>query len=121
MNDHPYAEKRFKSADENLKKLIPVLKNGDLETFGTIVEHEALSLHAMMMTSHPYYLLMKPDTMKLIEDVWEFRKQTSVPVFFTLDAGANVHVLFPENHSDEVSRFLYEKAGNHKMIADCTD
>ncbi|MGB3453753.1 MAG: diphosphomevalonate decarboxylase [Moheibacter sp.] len=121
MNDHPYAEKRFESAEENLKKLIPVLKNGDLETFGTIVEHEALSLHAMMMTSHPYYILMKPDTMKLIENIWTFRKQTSVPVFFTLDAGANVHVLFPENQSDEVSRFLKEKAGNHKMIEDFTD
>lgn len=121
MNNHPYAKKRFESAEENLKKLIPVLKNGDLETFGTIVEHEALSLHAMMMTSHPYYILMKPDTLKLIEAIWNFRRETSTPVYFTLDAGANVHILFPESYENEVNAFLKNSVKNFRRIEDYTD
>lgn len=108
MNDHPYAETRFQSAEENLAKLIPVLKSGDLKEFGRIVEHEALSLHAMMMTSNPYFILMKPNTLLAIEKIWAFRKKTDMPLFFTLDAGANIHLLYPENIK-EIINDLIEK------------
>lgn len=106
MEGHPYAEQRFHSAEENLKLLIPILKLGDLEGFGKIVEHEALSLHAMMMTSHPYFILMKPSTLKVIEEVWSFRKKTQLPLYFTLDAGANVHLLYPEKFKLEIESFI---------------
>jgi diphosphomevalonate decarboxylase len=106
MNNHPYAERRFESAEENLKALIPILKSGDLDEFGKIVEHEALSLHAMMMTSHPYFILMKTNTLSAIEKVWKFRKDTGKPLFFTLDAGANIHLLYPEFIKIEVLNFI---------------
>ncbi|MFA7446244.1 MAG: diphosphomevalonate decarboxylase, partial [Flavobacteriaceae bacterium] len=67
---------------------------------------EALSLHSMMMTSSPYFILMKPDTLHIINHIWEFRKQTEIPVCFTLDAGANVHVLYPEQHKTRVLEFI---------------
>ena len=35
-----------------------------LMAFIEIVESEALTLHAMMMTSMPYFILMKPNTLK---------------------------------------------------------
>src|SRR5690606_11111384 len=62
MEGHAYAKQRFFSANENLRKLIPILKEGNLPEFGILVEHEALSLHAMMMTSDPAYILMMPNT-----------------------------------------------------------
>lgn len=108
MEGHPYAERRFQSAEENLKKLIPILKSGNLEEFGEIVEHEALSLHAMMMTSHPYFILMKPNTLSVIEKIWAFRKETNLPLFFTLDAGANVHLLYPEKEKEKIEKFIEE-------------
>jgi diphosphomevalonate decarboxylase len=106
MNNHPYAERRFQSAEENLEKLISVLKTGDLDAFGHIVEHEALSLHAMMLTSTPYYILMKPNTLKAIESLWNFRKETGLPLFFTLDAGANVHLLYPKMDKKKIEEFI---------------
>ena len=63
-----------------------------------IVESEALTLHAMMMTSMPYFILMKPNTLEIINKIWKFREETRYYILcFTLDAGANVHVLYPEN------------------------
>lgn len=106
MENHPYAAQRFVSANENLGKLIVALKNGDLQTFGTIVEHEALSLHAMMLTSYPAYILMKPNTLSVIEEVWKFRKTTGKDLYFTLDAGANVHLLYPHNEKQECLSFI---------------
>jgi len=109
MLDHPFAEQRFRQAKDNLSKLIPVFKNGNLLEFIKIVENEALSLHAMMMTSLPYFILMKPNTLEIINHIWKFREETGSNLCFTLDAGANVHVLYPENEKETVLKFIKNK------------
>ena len=114
MHNHPYATARFAQASENLSKLKLVLENGDLDEFIKIVESEALTLHAMMMTSMPYFILMKPKTLEIINAIWNFRSQTQIPVCFTLDAGANVHVLYPKKYSAKVMEFI-----TSKLVAYC--
>lgn len=106
MDGHPYAEKRFEQAHQNLSQIKTILANGDIDEFVKLVESEALTLHAMMMTSMPYFILMKPNTLEIINKIWKFRETTSIPVCFTLDAGANVHVLYPENVREEVLQFI---------------
>lgn len=106
MHDHPFAERRFEQAHENLHQLITIFENGDLDAFIKVVESEALTLHAMMMTSMPYFILMKPHTLEIINTIWKFRNETKIPVCFTLDAGANVHVLYPENVATAVLHFI---------------
>jgi diphosphomevalonate decarboxylase len=106
MHDHPYAKNRFMQANANLGKLKNILETGDLTGFISLVESEALQLHAMMMTSLPYYILMKPNTLEIIRRIWEFRKDTQSKVCFTLDAGANVHVLYPESENETVLEFI---------------
>ncbi len=109
MHGHPFAAQRFDQAHTNLEKLKSVLADGNLDTFINIVESEALTLHAMMMTSNPYFILMKPNTLSIINAIWKFRQESNTHVCFTLDAGANVHVLYPENEKDIVFPFIKEK------------
>ncbi|MDP2159856.1 MAG: diphosphomevalonate decarboxylase [Flavobacterium sp.] len=106
MNGHPYAEKRFEQAHHNLSEIKSILTKGDVNEFVKLVESEALTLHSMMMTSMPYFILMKPNTLEIINKIWKFRQETSIQVCFTLDAGANVHVLYPANVRDEVLQFI---------------
>jgi len=106
MHNHPFAEQRFAQAHQNLSSIKTVLENGNLAEFIKIVESEALTLHAMMMTSLPYFILMKPNTLEIINKIWKFRNETNIPVCFTLDAGANVHILYPENVRDAVLQFI---------------
>ncbi|MBK0370581.1 diphosphomevalonate/mevalonate 3,5-bisphosphate decarboxylase family protein [Flavobacterium agrisoli] len=106
MHNHPFAERRFEQAHENLDKLISIFEKGNLDEFIKIVESEALTLHAMMMTSMPYFILMKPNTLQIINAIWKFRAENQIPVCFTLDAGANVHVLYPENIKEKVLHFI---------------
>jgi diphosphomevalonate decarboxylase len=109
MHNHPFATQRFLQAPKNLSKLKSILENGNLEEFIKIVESEALTLHAMMMTSMPYFILMKPNTLEIINRIWSFRNETKIPVCFTLDAGANVHVLYPENNKIETLQFIKDE------------
>jgi diphosphomevalonate decarboxylase len=106
MHNHPYAENRFNQAHDNLSKLISVFKEGDLKSFIDIVESEALTLHAMMMTSMPYFILMKPNTLEIINRIWKFRQDTGLHISFTLDAGANVHILYPEAEAAPIFEFI---------------
>ncbi len=101
MHEHPYGETRFAQAKANFASLKSILKSGDLQAFIALVEHEALSLHALMMMSSPPYLLMQSGTLETINRLWAYRKETGHPLFFTLDAGANVHLLFPQGPSSE--------------------
>lgn len=108
MNTNPYAERRFQEARDNFVPLKEILKTGNLDKFITLVEHEALTLHAMMMMSEPAFILMKTGTLEVINKLWKFREETGNPLFFTLDAGANVHLLFPENESSEAIKNFIE-------------
>jgi diphosphomevalonate decarboxylase len=109
MHNHHYAEKRFEQAHDNLSKIKIILETGNLDEFIKIVESEALTLHAMMMTSLPYFILMKPNTLEIINKIWKFRNETKILVCFTLDAGANVHVLYPENVVNKVLQFIKDE------------
>ncbi len=114
MHDHPFAQERFKQAPKNVSRLMEVFKTGDLDAFIAIVESEALTLHAMMMTSMPYFILMKPNTLKIINKIWAYRTTTNSKVCFTLDAGANVHMLYPEAESDKIIELI-----NNELVAYC--
>ena len=108
MKGHPFAHARFEQARDHYGQLIDILKNGDIENFVKLVEKEALSLHAMMLTSDPQYVLMQPNTLKIIQSVWQYREATGHQIAFTLDAGANVHLLYP-NYIKEVIQSFVEK------------
>ena len=106
MEGNPYASARYVQANENIKNLLLALKSGDLDTFINITESEALQLHALMMCSNPSFILMKPNTLNLINEIREFREETKIPLCFTLDAGPNVHLLYPEQEADKIEYYI---------------
>jgi diphosphomevalonate decarboxylase len=122
MHHHPYAGQRFEEAKQNTKRMLHILKEGNLDDFIKCVEKEALSLHAMMMTSSPYFILMQPNTLEIIQKIWTFRNETNIPICFTLDAGANVHLLYPKRVADIAKEFIERKllnfCQNHRVIYD---
>ena len=106
MEGNPYAPARYAQANENIKNLLSALKSGDLDTFINITESEALQLHALMMCSNPSFILMKPNTLNIINKIRDFREETRIPLCFTLDAGPNVHLLYPESEAEEVEYYI---------------
>lgn len=106
MENNPYAANRYQQARQRMHLLVDALKDGDIETFGQIAENEALTLHALMMTSHPAYVLMKPNTLLLIEKVRAYRETSGQPLYFSLDAGPNLHLLYPDSITSDVKAFI---------------
>jgi|TARA_B110000240_G_scaffold24953_2_gene25459 diphosphomevalonate decarboxylase len=109
MAKHPFAATRFEQAHHNMDALQGILKAGDHWAFIDLIESEALTLHGLMMNSSPSYLLMKPNTLAIIQRIRQFRQEKQVPVGFTLDAGANVHMLYPESLKSTVESFANDQ------------
>jgi diphosphomevalonate decarboxylase len=114
MINHPLSNQRIIQSNKNIGSLISTLKSGDLESFIKIVELEALTLHALMMTSNPSYTLINPETLNVINKIIDYRETSKIPICFTLDAGPNVHILYPESFSREILDFI-----NSELITHC--
>ena len=65
--------------------------------------HAPLTLHALMMASDPPYILMEPATITLINLIQNYRLDTKAPIYFTLDAGPNIHLLYPHAYADQAA------------------
>jgi diphosphomevalonate decarboxylase len=109
MEDNPYAENRYHQANSHITQILSAMQQGDLEQWGGIVEKEALTLHALMMASEPPFILLKPNTLLIIESIKRYRQSTKQPVYFTLDAGPNIHLLYPDNIAPDVETYISQE------------
>lgn len=106
MDNHPYRTARIEQANHNTHNILSAMRAGDWDAFGSILEQEALSLHAMMMTSNPSYILLSPQSIAAIHAIQNFRAETKLPVYFTIDAGPNIHVIYPKSYSEKIKPFI---------------
>lgn len=106
MEGNVYADNRYAQARQRFHSLLNALRTGDVEKFGQIAEAEALTLHALMMSSNPPFILMQPNTIAAIQKVQQFRQENTLPLYFSLDAGPNLHLLYPDEIARKVQPFI---------------
>jgi diphosphomevalonate decarboxylase len=106
MKAHPYAVARTEQANLHYSETLSALKSGDWQKAGDIMEADALALHALMMTGSPGFILLEPGSLEIIRLVRLFREASKVPVYFTIDAGPNIHLIYPEEAHVKVEAFV---------------
>lgn len=106
MIGHPYKQARISQANSNAEELLRLINTGDYGRFFELAEQEALSLHALMMSSSPAFLLLKPNSLRVIEKIRDFRKQTGLAAGLTIDAGPNIHFLYFNKDQEVIHRFI---------------
>jgi diphosphomevalonate decarboxylase len=106
MDKHPFAGKRYGQARRNLSGLIRSLADNDMMSFIRITENEALTLHGLMMSSDPGFILLEPSTLEILERIRRFREETGTFVTFTIDAGPNVHLIYGAEARERTIRFI---------------
>jgi diphosphomevalonate decarboxylase len=122
MELHPWRNGRKEQVRQNMQELLPALKNGDWAAFQKVTENEALSLHGLMLASEGGLMLWKGNSVDWMHYLRNQRKKSGVPLTFTLDAGANLHILYPAHATEDVLEilssspvpsleFIHDKAG----------
>jgi diphosphomevalonate decarboxylase len=82
----------------------------DFEAFANIIEHDSDMMHAVMMTSNPPLMYWQAATVGIFHEVRAWRA-SGLPVGYTVDAGANVHVICLADQAKEVEKRLRELSG----------
>lgn len=113
MHSHFFLEGRISQANRRMERLMHILKSGNQYAFAELVETEALTLHALMMSSDPAYILLEEGTIAILKKIKKFRKESRIPVAFTLDAGPNVHILYPWQEREQVLDFIQRELVMH--------
>ena len=62
-----------------------------------------------MMSSNPGFTLLKPETLEIINRIIEFRQKSGLFLCFTLDAGPNIHLIYPDSQRIEIHRFINDE------------
>ncbi len=101
----PFFQARLASLADRLTKAKAALLEKDLATLGPLIEKDAISMHAVMMTSRPPIYYWLPSSIQLIHEVQNWRAE-GLEVYFTLDAGPNVHLICQAADQAEVERRL---------------
>ena len=91
--------------ERDLTRDVSSISSISLDTTSPALEAEAMSLHAVALTSRPAILYWSPATVRLLQQVPRWR-QAGLAVYFTLDAGPNVHLLCEAHHADDLAREL---------------
>jgi diphosphomevalonate decarboxylase len=106
MKEHPYAQARIAQAHTHMQSMWEGMQAGDWTRVGEIMEADALALHALMMTSNPGFILLEANSLEIIRLVRMFRRESQVPVYFTIDAGPNIHLIYPPEFQGKVEAFV---------------
>ena len=89
--------------------------NKDFEAFANIIEHDSDMMHSVMMTSNPPLMYWQSATVEIFHQVREWRA-AGLPVGYTVDAGANVHVICLGEYKAEVEKRLREIPGVKNVL-----
>ena len=73
----------------------------DFPTLGKTAEGNALAMHATMIAARPPLLYWKPESIAAMRRIWTLRDK-GLPLYFTMDAGPNVKLIFETQHTAEV-------------------
>ena len=101
----PLYKARVDSVEKNIRSIEKAILDKDFKAIGEIAEADCLSMHATMITSQPALVYWQPATVKLMKEVVNWRNE-GLDVYFTIDAGPNVHILTLPETSKEVERRL---------------
>ena len=87
----------------------------DFERMAEISELDCNLMHAVMMSSSPRLIYWTPATLALVQAVQKWRK-SGLPVFYTIDAGPNVHVISLNGWENKVMQKISQLSGVDEVL-----
>lgn len=101
----PFNEVRVEEAHQSVEIIRRAILDKDFTTFGEETEREAIRLHVIAMTSRPPIFYWSPVTLAIIQTVTQWRSE-GLESYYTIDAGANVHVMVQAQDAERVAQRL---------------
>lgn len=116
----PLFRLRLENMQDKLNKCSHALEHQDIRLLGPILEEEALNMHSVMMSSEPPLKYLNKSTIELIVWIRKLRREENLPVYFTIDAGPNLHLIYEPENQEQLLAHLEKAWPQLKYINDQT-
>lgn len=111
----PLYEARLEAVPELLATVLSGIERRDLTLLGPAAEADALAMHGVMMTSRPSLMYWLPATVAVLLAVRTWCDE-GLGVYFTMDAGPNVHCFCQSSDAPEVEGRLRNLQGVQDVL-----
>ena len=89
-------------AERDLTTIREAIRAEDFPILGETAEANALMMHATLLAARPVFCYWQTETLAVLQKVWRLREE-GLAVYATLDAGANVKLLFTSADAEAVA------------------
>ena len=90
-----------KKVEHDLHQIIQAIEQKNFTLFGSVIESNALTMHATMLAAEPAVIYQQPQTWQAIHQIYKLRSD-NIQVFFTEDAGPNIKIIFCEKDYETI-------------------
>lgn len=111
----PFCNRRLRDMPDKIKGMKKAFASKNFRTLGETIEEEAVNMHTVMMTQQPPLYYWNGVTMEIIRTVETWRSE-GIPVYFTIDAGPNVHLICEAKNEDAVVKKAEALSGVTQII-----
>jgi len=112
----PFYDLRLKNLNQKIEKIEKAIAEKNFTEFGKILEADALELHSIMLTSQPSLIYLSPGSIKIMNQVKEWRKK-GLEVYFSLNTGENIHLICKQEDAQKIQTELKKLNFVRRVIA----
>ncbi len=112
----PFLDARLRTVGKTLRLTKRAIADKDVSAIGKLAEQDTLSLHATTMTSRSGPILMRPETILVINETRRLR-ELGLEAWFSMDTGPSVFInTYPEN-AKQIASHLKDRLGLKTIIS----
>lgn len=116
VESSPLWKSRLESVDVRMSRILEAFEKKDFNRFGETLEEDSDSMHTVMQTQTPPLYYWRETTVMVMKAVRQWRVD-GLAVYYTIDAGPNVHVLCESHSENLVKKKLSELTGIERIIS----
>lgn len=114
----PLFEPRLAGLKERRHLMEAAIQARDMSRLGPLLEQEALEMHGVIMSAQPSVHYFGTETGHFLRLIREIRDQEGLPVYFTIDAGPNVHLILEEKCLEKLQKILQLRCPQRQLLID---
>ena len=114
----PLFAPRLAIVEQRLGWLNEAIESRDIDALGRLIEEDCLEMHAVIMSATPPVHYFASETSEFLSWIRNLRKSEHIPVYFTIDAGANVHLIYEKKWQKTLLEHLDKKLGKDRILSD---
>ncbi|MGR3952219.1 MAG: diphosphomevalonate decarboxylase [Chlamydia sp.] len=97
------------TVEKHIEELLSIWQAPSIDFFHMfgLCEQNAMAMHATMAASRPAILYWIPETVRVLHKIFQFRnEERSIPLFYTMDAGPNIKLLFLQKDEGKIREYF---------------